>query len=93
MNWDEDRYNEITEKLGNFLTQAGFRKSNLSYIPVSGLTGENLIKKSELVPWYQGLSLIDLIGNNPCLFIYLYSSFCFCYINILIALLLHMTNT
>ncbi|KAI7847354.1 P-loop containing nucleoside triphosphate hydrolase protein [Circinella umbellata] len=66
MNWDQDRYNEIIEKLGNFLTQAGFRKSNLSYIPVSGLTGENLIKKSELVPWYQGPCLIDLIdGFEP----------------------------
>ncbi|KAI9488306.1 P-loop containing nucleoside triphosphate hydrolase protein [Zychaea mexicana] len=61
LDWDQGRYSEIVEKLGNFLTQAGFRKSNLSYVPVSGLTGENLIKKSELVPWYEGPCLIDLI--------------------------------
>ncbi|KAI8145405.1 P-loop containing nucleoside triphosphate hydrolase protein [Fennellomyces sp. T-0311] len=61
MDWDQGRYSEIVEKLGNFLTQAGFRKSNLYYVPVSGLTGENLIKKSELVQWYQGPCLIDLI--------------------------------
>ncbi|KAI9310075.1 P-loop containing nucleoside triphosphate hydrolase protein [Dichotomocladium elegans] len=61
LNWDQGRFQAITEKLGVFLTQAGFKKSNLSYVPVSGLTGENLTKKSTLVEWYTGPSLLDLI--------------------------------
>lgn len=66
MNWDQGRFDEIVAKLGTFLTQAGYKKSNLSFIPVSGLTGENLTKKSELpelTSWYHGPPLIDLVGT------------------------------
>ncbi len=35
------------------------------FIPVSGITGENLIKKSKLkeLYWYKGPSLIELIDK------------------------------
>ncbi|KAJ8653690.1 translation elongation factor Tu [Lichtheimia ornata] len=61
LDWDQGRFDSIVEKLNLFLVQAGYRKSNLTYIPVSGLTGENLIKKSDLVNWYSGPSLLELI--------------------------------
>ena len=38
----------------------------MSYIPCSGLTGENLVKKStvpELTVWYSGPTLLATIGN------------------------------
>ncbi|ORZ01606.1 P-loop containing nucleoside triphosphate hydrolase protein [Syncephalastrum racemosum] len=66
MDWDETRFQEIAQKLGAFLIQAGFRKSNILYVPVSGLTGENLVKKStlpSLTGWYQGPCLLDLVDN------------------------------
>ncbi|KAF7731825.1 HBS1-like protein [Apophysomyces ossiformis] len=64
ISWDAARFNEIVGKLSAFLTQAGFRKSNLSYVPVSGLTGQNLIQRSkvaELTAWYNGPSLMELV--------------------------------
>lgn len=66
MDWDEARFQEIAQKLGAFLIQAGFRKSNILYVPVSGLTGENLVKESTLPAlrgWYQGPCLLDLVDN------------------------------
>lgn len=64
--WNEARFKEIQAKLGAYLIQVGFRKSHLKFIPVSGLTGENLVKKcqvKELLDWYQGPSLLEQIDK------------------------------
>ena len=44
VDWSKDRFDEIVGKLGKFLkTQVGFKGSDLTFVPVSGLTGANLI--------------------------------------------------
>ncbi|XP_069831084.1 HBS1-like protein isoform X1 [Dendropsophus ebraccatus] len=66
VNWQEERFREVTSKLGHFLKQAGFKDSDVYYVPTSGLSGENLAKKSEiqeLTSWYQGPCLIDQIDS------------------------------
>ncbi|XP_018412450.1 PREDICTED: HBS1-like protein [Nanorana parkeri] len=66
VNWQQDRFREVTSKLGHFLKQAGFKDSDVSYIPTSGLSGENLAKGSqisELTSWYKGLCLTDQIDS------------------------------
>lgn len=67
VNWQQERFQEITGKLGHFLKQAGFKESDVAFIPTSGLSGENLItrsKSSELTKWYKGLCLLEQIGKN-----------------------------
>ncbi|KAG9493473.1 HBS1-like protein isoform X1 [Eleutherodactylus coqui] len=66
VNWQEERFREITNKLGHFLKQAGFKDSDVCYIPTSGLSGENLVKTSEiseLTSWYKGPCLTDQIDS------------------------------
>ncbi|WKX91164.1 hypothetical protein Q1695_009755 [Nippostrongylus brasiliensis] len=66
VDWSEDRFLEVQAVLKPFLAkQAGF--SNVRFVPVSGLSGENL---SERVPddhplrkWYSGECLIELIDT------------------------------
>lgn len=64
VNWQEERFQEITSKLGHFLKQAGFKESDVFYIPTSGLSGENLTTRStvtELTSWFSGPSLLEQI--------------------------------
>ncbi|KAM9840513.1 HBS1-like protein isoform 1-T1 [Aulostomus maculatus] len=64
VNWQQDRFQEITTKLGHFLKQAGFKESDVFFIPTSGLSGENLATRSsvpQLTSWYSGLSLLEQI--------------------------------
>ncbi|XP_061563299.1 HBS1-like protein isoform X2 [Cololabis saira] len=64
VNWQQDRFQEIISKLGHFLKQAGFKESDVFYIPSSGLSGENLTARSsvaELTSWYSGPSLMGQI--------------------------------
>lgn len=65
-NWSQERFNEIVKKLKAFLKQAGFKESDVTYVPCSGLTGENLVKPStegELLKWYSGPCLLDVIDK------------------------------
>lgn len=65
VNWSKERYDEIVQKLGAFLKQAGFKESEVSFIPCSGLNGENLTKPSQekqLTSWYKGPTLVEQIG-------------------------------
>uniref|UniRef100_A0A3Q3AI28 HBS1-like translational GTPase n=1 Tax=Kryptolebias marmoratus TaxID=37003 RepID=A0A3Q3AI28_KRYMA len=64
VNWQQERFQEITSKLGHFLKQAGFKDSDVFYVPTSGLSGENLTVRSsvpELTSWYSGASLLEQI--------------------------------
>ncbi|XP_054154467.1 protein HBS1-like isoform X2 [Oppia nitens] len=66
VNWSQNRYNEIISKLSAFLKQIGFKEQDVTFVPCSGLTGENLVKKStieELNLWYSGHTLVDIIDN------------------------------
>lgn len=48
VNWSEARFLEIMQKLEVFLVRdASFKKSNLIFIPCSGFTGENLVRRSK----------------------------------------------
>jgi len=63
--WDEERYNEIKDKLTPYLKKCGFNpKTDLFYIPVSGLTGAFLKeRRSDVCPWFDGPPLIEYLDN------------------------------
>ncbi|XP_009976200.1 PREDICTED: HBS1-like protein, partial [Tauraco erythrolophus] len=66
VNWQQERFQEITSKLGQFLKQAGFKESDVAYIPTSGLGGENLVTRgqsSDLTQWYEGKCLLEQIDS------------------------------
>lgn len=66
VSWSQERFNEIKDKLKAFLKQAGFRENDVTFVPCSGLTGQNLVDKStenELVSWYNGSSLLEVIDG------------------------------
>ena len=47
IDWSKERFDEIAAKLGKFLkTQVGFKDSDISFVPVSGLTGANLNERN-----------------------------------------------
>lgn len=63
--YDEARFNEIKAEATNFLKKLGFKEDNMQFIPISGFLGENLITKSDKMPWYKGVCLTDAIDSLP----------------------------
>lgn len=55
--WSEERFNQIKADYTAFATRLGL--ANLTFIPVSALLGDNIVNRSENMPWYQGMTLIS----------------------------------
>ncbi|KAJ8122234.1 hypothetical protein ONZ43_g1521 [Nemania bipapillata] len=66
--WSQERFEEISDQVSGFLSATGFQLKNVSYVPVSGLHGDNLINKSSdpAASWYSGNTLItELESSEP----------------------------
>ena len=57
--FSEAAYNAAKEKGEQLVKSVGYKVDTVPFIPVSGWTGENLVKKSENMPWYKGKTLLE----------------------------------
>ncbi len=58
-NYDEKRFNKVVEDVKKLLSSVGFKIDTIPFVPVSGLQGDNIIKKSDKMPWYKGQTVVD----------------------------------
>jgi sulfate adenylyltransferase subunit 1 len=61
VNYDQDIYNRIVNAYGEFAVSLGLK--DITPIPLSALTGDNVVEKSEKLGWYQGPTLIELLES------------------------------
>ncbi|KAL4869089.1 hypothetical protein BDV12DRAFT_88902 [Aspergillus spectabilis] len=59
--WDSGRFEEIEQQVSTFLITAGFQAKSISFVPCSGISGDNIARRSEdpNVTWYNGGTLVD----------------------------------
>lgn len=64
--WSKDRFDEIEQQVSSFLTTAGFQAKNVSFIPCSGIRGDNITIRSEdpNVSWYTGNTLVEELETS-----------------------------
>lgn len=60
--YKESRYKEIKDEMSNVLVKVGWPKvfvsENVPFLPISGWMGDNLITKSEKMPWWNGQEVV-----------------------------------
>ena len=54
--YSEERYNEIIKEFEAFANK--LEVDDITYIPISALKGDNIVDKSENMPWYNGPTLL-----------------------------------
>jgi sulfate adenylyltransferase subunit 1 len=59
VNFSEDVYNNIVIDYANVAKQLGLK--DVTYIPMSALQGDNIVNKSEQIPWYDGKPLLQFL--------------------------------
>ncbi|KAG9246850.1 P-loop containing nucleoside triphosphate hydrolase protein [Calycina marina] len=67
INWSQDRFDEISQQTSAFLLSANFQKKNITFIPCSGLQGDNIVRKSTeavFTSWYTGPTLVEELDNS-----------------------------
>ena len=66
--YDESAFRKIEEEFRQVLGQIATDTGNpveATFVPVSALAGDNVVHRSERMPWYQGPSLLELLEQLP----------------------------
>lgn len=61
--YSEAIFDSIQEEYTEFAKKIGLKK--VTFIPASALAGDNVVRKSERMPWYEGGTLLDYLENCP----------------------------
>lgn len=61
--WSKDRFDEISQEVSGFLGGLGFQLAHITFVPISGLNGDNAIKAIEDpgASWYTGPTLVEAL--------------------------------
>ena len=59
--YNQKRYEEVKKDVEKLLASIGYR--NVPIIPISGYKGDNILKKSENLKWFNGPTLIEALDN------------------------------
>ncbi|GAO16170.1 hypothetical protein UVI_02045340 [Ustilaginoidea virens] len=61
--WSKERFDEISQQVTGFLAGLGFQHKLISFVPISGLNGDNIATKTTeaAAAWYQGSTLIEAL--------------------------------
>ena len=63
VNYDEKRFKEVAAQVEKLLKMLGYK--NFPIIPISAWEGDNVVKKSDKMPWYKGPTLIEALDQIP----------------------------
>ena len=61
VDWDEEVYRRIVADYTAFSEKLGIR--DLTFIPMSALLGDNVVRKGDNLPWYDGATLLHHLEN------------------------------
>jgi len=63
VNWSQQRYEEVKDGVSRLLKMVGYDPSKIHFVPTSGWTGDNLVNKSDKMPWYTGPTLLEALDE------------------------------
>jgi sulfate adenylyltransferase subunit 1 len=63
VDYSEEQFNKIVADFKTVADEVSFEGQQISFIPLSSLFGDNLVKTSEKTAWYNGKSLLDLLED------------------------------
>ena len=63
VNYDEKKFKAVADQVKKLLMMLGYK--DFPIIPISAWEGDNVVKKSDNMPWYNGPTLIDALDQIP----------------------------
>ena len=59
VDYSEEVFNKIKADFEALNAKSTFKEQVVSYIPLSALTGDNVVEKTEAMPWYKGQTILE----------------------------------
>ena len=63
VDYSQERYDEIRAEFSAFASK--LEVTDLTFIPMSALTGDNVVTRSDKTPWYEGDTVLSFLENVP----------------------------
>jgi len=63
VNYDERAFTAIRDEYLAFANKLQLDTAQLHFVPLSALTGDNVVNRSEQTPWYNGSTLMELLES------------------------------
>jgi elongation factor 1-alpha len=63
VNYDQKRFEELKQQVINLLKPLGFPVDKIPIIPTAAQVGENIVKRSDKMPWYKGPCLVEALDQ------------------------------
>lgn len=61
VDYNEEQFNKIKKEFASFASKLDV--NDVDFIPISALKGDNIVHRSEHMPWYQGATLMYYLEN------------------------------
>ena len=61
--YSQARFKEIEDEVSAYLYSLGYKPGKIPFVPISGWVGDNMIDKSDRMPWYKGPTLLEAFDN------------------------------
>ncbi len=61
--YDEGKFKKVKEDVTKLLKSVGYKPDGIPFLAVSAYKGDNVMKKSENMSWYDGPTLIEALDN------------------------------
>ena len=65
VDYEESKYEEVKDEVGDLLNQVRFDTEKASYIPISAFEGDNVAEASDNTGWYSGDTLLEALNGLP----------------------------
>lgn len=63
VNYDEKKFKQVADQVKKLLMMLGYK--DVQIIPTSAWEGDNIVKKSDKMPWYNGPTLFEALDQIP----------------------------
>jgi len=61
--YSEQRFNAVKEEVTKLLRMVGAKDEDTQFVPSSAFIGDNVVKKTDKMPWWKGPTLLDALNN------------------------------
>jgi elongation factor 1-alpha len=61
--YDEAKFKAVKAEVEKLLKSVGYNTDKVAFIPLSGYQGDNVVKKSDKMPWYKGKTLMEQLDE------------------------------
>lgn len=63
VDYSEEVFNDIKRDFEALNAKSTYQEQQVSYIPVSALKGDNIVKRTDAMPWYNGETILGHLEN------------------------------